>query len=77
MTAAVTAEPSTCRLCPPGGGTVVARYPGDAPSVKASRRAAEETEATGVPHHDHYDPVLDAFLVVRHERLIGAQREAA
>ncbi|MFJ6212336.1 hypothetical protein ACIQGZ_03245 [Streptomyces sp. NPDC092296] len=67
--AAVTAETSTCRLCPPGGGTVVARYPGDAPAAKASARAHQEAQASGVPHHDHYDPALDAFVVVRHDSL--------
>jgi hypothetical protein len=57
---------TTCRLCPPDGGTVVARFPGEAPAWRAGRRAAEETERTGLPHHDHYDPQLDAFLVIRH-----------
>lgn len=65
--APVTSEPSCCRLCPPGGGTVVARYPGDAPAAKASARAHQEAQATGLPHHDHYDPALDAFVVVRHD----------
>ena len=65
--AAVTTGTSTCRLCPPGGGTVVARYPGDAPAAKASSRAHQEAQATGLPHHDHYDPALDAFVVVRHD----------
>jgi hypothetical protein len=46
---------------------VVARYPGDAPAAKASARAHQEAQATGLPHHDHYDPVLDAFVVVRHD----------
>ncbi|MGA5702137.1 hypothetical protein [Peterkaempfera bronchialis] len=69
--AAVTAETSTCRLCPPGGGTVVAWYPGDAPAAKASARAHREAQETGLPHHDHYDPVLDAFVVVRHEAPAG------
>ncbi|MFF4650973.1 hypothetical protein [Streptomyces sp. NPDC001380] len=71
--APVTAETSTCRLCPPGGGTVVARYPGDAPAAKASARAHQEAQLTGLAHHDHYDPALDAFVVVRHdERPAGA-----
>ncbi|WP_377269994.1 hypothetical protein [Peterkaempfera sp. SMS 1(5)a] len=65
--ASVTADTSCCRLCPPGGGTVVARYPGDAPAAKASARAHQEAQLTGLPHHDHYDPALDAFVVVRHD----------
>jgi hypothetical protein len=71
-------DTSTCRLCPPCGGTVVARYPGDAPAAKAAARAYEETQATGLPHHDHYDPALDAFVVVRHDApAVGATAEAA
>ena len=57
---------ATCRLCPPRGGVVVAAYPGDGPARPAGHRAREESATTGVPHHDHYDPVLDAFVVVRH-----------
>ncbi|WP_055586909.1 hypothetical protein [Peterkaempfera griseoplana] len=75
--ASVTADTSCCRLCPPGGGTVVARYPGDAPAAKASARAHHETQLTGLPHHDHYDPALDAFVVVRHDLGGGADSPAA
>ena len=57
---------ATCHLCPPGGGTVVASYSGDGPARRAGDRAWSETRATGVQHHDHYDPALDAFVVVRH-----------
>jgi hypothetical protein len=59
-------ETATCRLCPPRGGVVVATYSGDGPASRAEHRARQETHATGVPHHDHYDPALDAFVVVRH-----------
>jgi hypothetical protein len=57
---------ATCRLCPPQGGVVVAMYPGDGPAHRAAHRAWEESATTGLPHHDHYDPLLDAFVVVRH-----------
>ena len=57
---------ATCHLCPPGGGSVVATYSGDGPARRAGDRARSETWATGVQHHDHYDPTLDAFVVVRH-----------
>ena len=57
---------AACRICPPRGGTVVATYPGDGPAHRAGHRAWEESRATGVAHHDHYDPDLDAFVVVRH-----------
>jgi hypothetical protein len=68
LTTRAGAEPATatCHLCPPGGGTVVATYPGDGPAHRAGRRAWEEARSTGIPHHDHYDPLLDAFVVVRH-----------
>ncbi|MEZ0091415.1 hypothetical protein [Streptacidiphilus sp. EB129] len=59
-------ETATCRLCPPQGGVVVATYSGDGPASRALHRAWQEANATGVPHHDHYDPSLDAFVVVRH-----------
>lgn len=57
---------ATCHLCPPGGGSVVATYSGDGPAHRAGDRARSETWTTGVQHHDHYDPTLDAFVVVRH-----------
>lgn len=57
---------ATCHLCPPGGGAVVATYSGDGPARRAGDRAREETCLSGVPHHDHYDPELDAFVVIRH-----------
>ena len=59
---------AACRLCPPRGGVVVAAYSGDGPAYPAGRRAREESATTGVPHHDHYDPLLDAFVVVRHQQ---------
>jgi len=58
---------STCHRCPPGGGTVVARFPGQGPSRRSRERADEEALRTGSSHHDHYDPELDAFLVIRHD----------
>ena len=58
---------SACRLCPPRGGVVVATYAGDGPPHRAEHRAEEEAAATGLPHHDHYDPSLDAFVVIRHQ----------
>ncbi|WP_042411392.1 hypothetical protein [Streptacidiphilus carbonis] len=58
---------ATCHLCPPGGGTVVATYSGDGPASRAGDRARSEAWQTGVQHHDHYDPALDAFVVVRHQ----------
>ncbi|WP_152617674.1 hypothetical protein [Phaeacidiphilus oryzae] len=58
---------TTCHRCPPGGGTVVASYPGEGPAWRSGDRAAHEAERTGVEHHDHYDPGVDAFLVVRHD----------
>ncbi|MFC1410685.1 hypothetical protein ACEZCY_16825 [Streptacidiphilus sp. N1-12] len=64
-TALETTSLATCRLCPPDGGTVVATYSGDGPSRRAGDRAWEETRTTGVTHHDHYDPDLDAFVVIR------------
>lgn len=57
---------ATCHLCPPEGGLVVATYSGDGPARMAGDRAFREARATGVPHHDHYDPELDAFVVIRH-----------
>ena len=68
MSATLEITTATCRLCPSEGGVVVAMYSGDGPSRRAGHRAWEETRATGVPHHDHYDPALDAFVVVRHHR---------
>jgi hypothetical protein len=41
-------------------------YSGDGPARRAGDRAGEEARITGVVHHDHYDPELDAFVVVRH-----------
>jgi hypothetical protein len=67
-TATAPAGPAAaCRLCPPDGGTVVASFSGDGPSRRAGDRAWAETRATGITHHDHYDPVLDAFMVIRHQ----------
>ena len=66
-TATAPAAAATCRLCPPDGGAVVASYSGDGPARLAGDRAWAETRATGVTHHDHYDPVLDAFMVIRHQ----------
>ena len=57
---------ATCHLCPPGGGLVVATYSGDGPARRAGDRAVQEAKDTGVQHHDHYDPELDAFVVIRH-----------
>ncbi|MFC5908622.1 hypothetical protein [Streptacidiphilus monticola] len=57
---------SLCHRCPPQGGEVVAVFSGDGPAHRAGHRAWEETLATGLEHHDHYDPDLDAFVVVRH-----------
>jgi hypothetical protein len=54
-----------CRDCPPTGGTVVAAIPGQAPAHRAGHRAHQLTQQTGTRHHDHYDPQLDAFLVVQ------------
>jgi hypothetical protein len=68
---------STCRLCPPDGGTVIARFPGEGPAWRAAQRAAEETDRTGAPHHDHYDPELDAFLVIRHACALPQPRQAS
>ncbi len=62
-----TVQTSRCRQCPPGGGTVVATIPGQSPAWKAGHRAHHEQQATGLPHHDHYDPDLDAFVVIRHD----------
>ncbi|MHA6762236.1 hypothetical protein [Streptacidiphilus sp. PAMC 29251] len=64
-TALETTSLATCRLCPPGGGAVVAMYSGDGPARRAESRAWEETCASGITHHDHYDPELDAFVVIR------------
>jgi hypothetical protein len=64
-TTATDAEESTCHRCPPGGGTVVASYSGGGPAWRAGLRAEQEAKLTGLPHHDHYDPAADAFLVVR------------
>ena len=66
MSATLETMTATCRLCPPQGGVVVATYSGDGPASRAGHRAWEEALATGVAHHDHYDPALDAFVVVRH-----------
>lgn len=62
------ADTATCRLCPPDGGTVVARFSGDGPARRAGERASAEARATGIAHHDHYDPALDAFVVICHQR---------
>lgn len=65
-TALETTALATCRLCPPDGGEVVATYSGDGPARLAGDRARAEARDSGVTHHDHYDPELDAFVVVRH-----------
>jgi hypothetical protein len=52
-----------CRQCPSSGGTVVAYLPGQE-GHRSGHRAWELTQRTGHRHHDHYDPDLDAFLVI-------------
>lgn len=54
-----------CRQCPAAGGQVVASIPGQDPGHRAQHRARELAEQTGRRHHDHYDPNLDAFLVIQ------------
>lgn len=56
-----------CNQCPTDGGAVVALIPGQEPGHRAGRRAWELTRTTGHHHHDHYDPGLDAFLIIDDE----------
>jgi hypothetical protein len=60
-----TALITRCPNCPPAGGEVVASIPGQAAARRAGDQAWELTQSTGRRHHDHYDPQLDAFLVVQ------------
>jgi hypothetical protein len=60
-----TALRTRCRNCPPVGGTVVDRIPGQDPGRRAGDRARELAQASGIRHHDHYDQMMDAFLVVQ------------
>jgi hypothetical protein len=61
----LTGDFTRCPRCPKTGGQVIASVPGQAPAYRAGHRAWELTQSTGDRHHDHYDPDLDAFVVVR------------
>lgn len=53
-----------CPRCPATGGRVVEAIPGTRPGWISAEHAREASRRTGLRHHDHYDPELDAFLVV-------------
>jgi hypothetical protein len=58
---------SRCRSCPTSGGSVQATVPGSAPVWRADALTERLSRESGVAHHNHYDPELDAFVVVRHD----------
>lgn len=67
MTTAATAVTLRCRSCPESGGTVRATVPGSAPVWRVDALTEKLIRESGAHHHNHYDPELDAFVVVRHD----------
>jgi hypothetical protein len=41
--------------------------PGSAPVWRADALADRLSGESGIAHHNHYDPQLDAFVIVRHD----------